>query len=147
MANPTFNQTHPGRASSNETRESYRVANGVTIYAGAIVGVKADGYLDYWNNIATTRCAGICLAEVTGNTSGTPIPEAQVAHGGILVADVTGVSDISSVNSLVYSQDGNITSLTVSAATSQAIGYVSRFISADKQEVTLFSPAELEAKV
>lgn len=146
MANPTYNRVHAGKPRAG-MRESYRVANGVTLYAGAIVGIKADGYLDYWNNIATNRCAGILLEQVTGNTSASPPPEGQVAHGDIIVADVTGVSDISSVNALVYSQDGNITSLTLTSATSPAIGYVSRFISTSEQEVTLFTPAELEAKI
>ena len=146
MADPTFNQTLEGRPGAGE-RRSYVVANGVTIYGGALVGVLASGYAGYWNNIATTRAVGVAQGEVTGNTSATPAPRVEVSHGDEVVADVAGADDIGDVGALVYSQDGNITSLTLTPATSQPIGIITEWESATRQYVRLFTPAELEAKV
>lgn len=146
MADPTFNRTLEGRAGAGE-RRSYVVANGITIYGGALVGIVASGYADYWDNIATTRAVGVAQDEVTGDTSATPEPRVEVSHGDEIVADVTGADDIGDVGALVYCQDGNPDSMTLTAATSPAIGIITEWESASRQYVRLFTPAELEAKL
>lgn len=146
MANLTAELTLPHRPRGTT---SYVVANGVTVYAGSLVGTDLNGVLNKWDNVATTRFAGICQQTVVGNTGATPPVEARVNDTGVILKGVTvaGASSIATVNSPVYCQTDNVADLTVTAATSKAIGFIVRYISGSINDVQLYTSAEQNVAV
>jgi hypothetical protein len=125
-------------------RNSFIVRTSTTVYAGGLVGTDLDGYLIPYNNIATTRPCGIALETVVGNAS----RECRVNTEGVTITTtVAGGSTIATLNSLVYCQTDNPADCTTTAATSQAIGVITRYITGTTNEVTLFSMIEAEAKI
>jgi len=143
MANLTAEQTLTYRPRGTS---SYIVANGVTLYAGALVGTDVNGYLNKWDNVATTRFAGICQQTVTGNTSANPPVEARVNEQGLILKNVNvAASSIATVNSPVFCTTDNTADLVLSGATSKAIGFIIRHISGTTNDVQLYTPAEQNA--
>lgn len=125
-------------------RHSFVVTSGSTVYAGTFVGTVATGGLSSYDNVGTTRFCGIALETVVGDGT----KQCRVNTEGVTITTtVTGVSDLTSVNSLVYCQTNNPADCTVSAATSPAIGFITRWISGTTCEVQLFSIFEAEAKI
>lgn len=147
MTNPTADAVHETRP--NAGRESFIVKTATTLYAGALVGLAADGYMDNWNNVASSRFLGILLAGAVGDTTASPPVEGRVDSSGAILRGLTllGTPTQAKVGDLVYGADGNIATLTLTAALSPAIGIFTRYIDATNQEVRLFTPAECEAKV
>jgi len=124
---------------------SYVVANATTVFAGSIVGVDANGFLNKYANAGTERIAGVCLQTVTGNTSAVPPVEARVNDTGLILTKVTvaGATSAATVNSLVYcTTDNPVTDLTTTAATSRAVGFIVRWHSGSINDVQLFTQAE-----
>ncbi len=119
---------------------SFIVKSGVKVYAHSLVGVDLDGWLIPYNNIATTRFAGICQETVTGN--GTTI-EARVDDSGVVLKNQTlAASSQATVNSLVYCTTDNPADLSLTAATSRAVGFVVRFNGGTSNDIELFTQAE-----
>lgn len=121
-----------------------KVKDSTQLYGGAIVGVAdADGLLDNWDNVATKRLAGLLREDVLGDTSATDPPHGKVLEGvrlkGVAVA---GTPTQAKLFELVYSQTGNVGDLTMTAATSKAIGILIGFRSASDCDVSLFTPEE-----
>jgi len=147
MANPSasiINETRP-RAG----RQSLIVTNATQLYAGALVGILATGYVGFWDDNAAAVFLGICEEDVLGDTSATPPVEAKVNTEGVTLRNITvgGTPTQAKVGDPVYSADGNITSLTLTIGTlNHPIGYMSRYISATEQEVTLVTPTEMLAQ-
>lgn len=140
MTNPTANVQWDHR---NRGRLAVLVDDGVQLYAGELVGVPdADGLLDHWDNVATSRFLGILLEDVLGDESEGVM--GKVDTSGITLANVAvaGTPTQAKLFEKVYCADGNITGLTMTATTSPAIGYLSRYVSASDCDVTLFTPAE-----
>lgn len=123
---------------------SYVIVDAVELFGGALVGITAAGFLDNWNNIATTKFQGILLEGATGDTSALPQVEGRVDTSGPTLTGVTlgGSPTQASVGALVYSADGNPASLTLTPGLSDAVGKVVRYDSATSQDVELFTPAE-----
>lgn len=55
------------RSSERNMRRAFIVANGSTIYRGAMVSVNADGYLIPAADTASTHFAGVALDKVVGD--------------------------------------------------------------------------------
>ena len=147
MTNPTADKIYQSRPRSGA--QSLIVTNGTKIYAGALVGILSTGYVGYWDDGANSLFLGLNLEEVTGDTSATPPIEARVNTEGITLKDITvaGTPTQAKVGDPVYSADGNVASITLdSTGRNHPIGYLSRYISATKQEVTLFTPTECLAQ-
>lgn len=66
MANLSKNTYHK-TAPRGKTR-SFVVDNGVQIYAGALVGIDASGYLDIMSDTAGHKFIGVALEDALGNT-------------------------------------------------------------------------------
>jgi hypothetical protein len=136
-----FYKTKPRGAFANPL--AIKAANGVTLYAGALVVSRADGYANISADAAGDKFEGIVLRKVTGDTSATPNPEAEIdASGPTLEAvSVTGAAAQSDVNSLVYLTSDD--TLTLSATTNlKAVGRVTRWYSGTTCDVKLFTPEE-----
>lgn len=125
-------------------RDSYVIKNAVTLYAGALVGTDANGFLDKWADTTGLKFAGVVLANATGNTSASPKTEARVNSEGLYLRNVTLASVAQSdVNSLVYCTSDNIADITLSAATNvKAIGWIVRYVGTNTCDIQLFTPAE-----
>lgn len=124
---------------------SYVVKNGVTLYAGALVGTDANGYLDKWLDTAGLKFEGILKEGCVGDTSATPKVEGKVDTSGpvLLSAAVAGATTQASVNAPVFCASDNPADMTLTATTNvAAIGKVVRWISSAVCDVELFQPAE-----
>lgn len=156
MADLGANRVH--KTSPRSGVNSYPIANGVTLYPGALVSLEG-GYLNHWADGAADVFAGICLGDalgispgdgLVGDTSATPIPEARVDESGVTLMHLDSVGDTpaqSKVGDLVYSADSDTDSLTLDATgRTHPIGYLSRFRTATDVDVTLFTPAEMLAQ-
>lgn len=124
---------------------SAKVANAAQIYAGAVIGLKADGYADNWDAVTGTTLLGIAQNTVLGDTGATPLPEVEVATDGRILerVAVTGVTAIASTGDLVYATDENTFTLT-GTSNGGAIGYIVRWHSSTSCDVKLFTPSEFK---
>ena len=155
MADLAANQIHETRPRSGYA--TYPIANGVTLYPGALVSLEG-GYLNHYADGANDVFVGVCLgdaigispgAALPGNTSGTPIPEARVDESGVTLMhlDVAGTPTQAKVGDLVYSATSNVADMTLTIGSlNHPIGYVSRFYGTDDIDVTLFTPSEFLAQ-
>jgi hypothetical protein len=156
MADVTARKTLATKTRSG--RSAYPIANGVTLYEGALVGLEG-GYLNHWADGANDVFVGIVLgdalgvspgAALTGNTSATPVPEARVDDSGVTLlglASVGGTPAAANVGDLVYCADSDTDSLTLTiGALNHPIGFLSGFRSATDVDVTLFTTAEMLAQ-
>jgi hypothetical protein len=107
-------------------RSAYPIADGVTLYEGALVGLEG-GYLNHWADGANDVFVGIVLgdalgvspgAALTGNTSATPVPEARVDDSGVTLLGLTsvgGTPTAAKVGDIVYATTSNTDDLTLDA--------------------------------
>jgi hypothetical protein len=135
MAALTADTIHKTRPNGGAGRSAY-IAGG-TIYAGSLVGVKADGLLYAWEDVAGFEFVGLALIggvatdEIRCDTSGTILREVNV-----------DTSDQTSVGELVESPSSNPADFTLTAPVNVGyIGRVVRFHSGDSCDVELFTPA------
>lgn len=143
MANLSKNTYHK-TAPRGKTR-SFVVDNGVQIYAGALVGIDASGYLDIMSDTAGHKFIGVALEDALGNTSATPPTECRVNTEGMTLENVAiaGTFVQADVNSLIYCSTSNPADSTKTEATNiEAIGWASRFRAAGYGDITLFTPEE-----
>lgn len=128
-------------------RNSYVVKDGVTIYAGSLVNIDADGYMDKHADTADLRFIGIALTTVTGDTDASPATEIRVDESGVTLMKATVASAVqASVNSLVHCITDNPADLTLVAGSNiKAVGVVTRFHEAGIADVELFTPTEHQA--
>lgn len=157
--------THNSRASVPQT---FRVATAVRIYAGAFCGIPGTGgltstrgFLQRWQNVATTLWIGIAEAQswtgalitsaqsgtpssvnsVLGDTALDPDPEISVETSPIVLKNVAvaGVSAQSDCwRTLVYCTTDNYADLTTTASIAPAIGKVLYWYSSTSCDVQLF---------
>lgn len=142
MANLTVDTLHD--TAPRGGRMSFVVADTIVLFAGALVGTNAAGFLTKWADTAGHKFKGILLAPVTGATSATPPAEGRVNTEGATLRNVAVASlTQADVNALVYCATDNPADFSLSVATNvKAVGWVSRFISAGRGDVTLFTPSE-----
>jgi len=137
-------------------RSAYPIADGVTLFEGALVGLEG-GYLNHWADGANDVFVGIVLgdalgvspgAALTGDTSGTPVPEARVDDSGVTLLgldSVDGTPTAANVGDVVYCTTSNTDDLTLTPGT-HPIGFLSGFRSATDVDVTLLTTAEMLAQ-
>jgi len=147
MANLTVDTIHDTMPRGTGGRMSFVAADGVTFFGGGLVGTNAAGFLAKWADTAGHQFAGILLAPCVGSTSATPPVEGRVNTEGVVLRNVPVASlTQADVNSLVFCATDNPADFTLSATTNvKAVGWVSRFISAGRGDVQLFTPAEHRA--
>jgi hypothetical protein len=156
MADLAVNVIH--KTSARSGFNSYPIANGITLYAGALVSLEA-GYLNHWADGAADIFAGVCLgdavgispgAALLGNTGASPIPEARIDESGVTLMhldSVAGSPTQAKVGDLVYSATSNTDDMTLTIGSlNHPIGYMSKFRSATDVDITLFTPAEMLAQ-
>lgn len=124
---------------------SFVVKDATTLYAGALVGLDANGFLDNMADTAGLKFVGVLLETVTGATSATPVPEGRVDTSGVTLQNVAiaGTFVQADLNSPIYATTGNPADCTKTATTNtKGIGWASRFRSAGFGDITLFTPSE-----
>lgn len=137
---------------------SYPIANGVTLYPGALVSLEG-GYLNHYADGANDVFVGIVLGDalgispggaLTGDTSASPVPEARVDQSGVTLMhldSVGNITDQTDVGDVVYCGTSNTDDMTTdSTARTHPIGYVAAVRSTTDVDVTLFTPAEMLAQ-
>jgi hypothetical protein len=145
MADRTFNKVY---RSEERGMRSMIVKNAVQLYGGMLVGsATADGFIDVWNNVATTIFWGLLLQDVLGATGATPPATGRVNTAGVTLKGVAvaGTPTQAKIGSPVYSQTSNPDDMTMTAATSRAIGLLVAFRTASDCDVQLFTPVEFLA--
>jgi len=156
LAAHTIHETRP-RAG----RDSYPITDGVTAYAGMLVGIQG-GHANHWADGATDVFAGLAIGGddragdgvLTGETSDSPDPQLHVNTGGDTLMHLASVGEIpsgtvtqSDVGDVVYATSSNVTDITISSSgRSHPIGYIIRFRSATDVDVQLFTPTEMLAQ-
>lgn len=136
----TYHKTAP-RAGTR----SFVIKDAVQIYAGELVGLDANGYLDKVTDASGLKFVGIALLDALGSTSATPPTEVRVNTEGETLENVAiaGTFVQADVNSLIYCSTSNPADSTKSSATNiKAIGWASRFRAAGYGDITLFTPEE-----
>jgi hypothetical protein len=140
-------------------RSEYPIANGVTLFVGAFVGIEG-GYANHWAGGVNDVFGGICLGAgegvstttgaLTGNTSATPLPSVRVDDSGVTIMHVAGLGGTATqakVGDLVYCPDSNPANMTLTiGALNHPIGFLSKFRATADVDVTLFTSAEMLAQ-
>lgn len=129
-----------------------QIINAEVIYAGSYLALASQshttaasrGRVDVFNDTGGMAPLGFANKGATGDTSASPIVEAEVELGGGVVESVavTGASAATDVGRLVYMTDDNTFTLT-RPTTGVAIGVVIRWQTSTTCDVLLFSFAEL----
>ncbi len=133
------------RTAPRGATKSFVVADTITIYAGALVGLNAGGYADKWVDQAGHTFLGVALQTVTGNLSASLKPEVMVDVSGVTLRDVTiaGTFVQADLNSILHCATDNAADAKKAANTNtKGIGWASRFASAGVGDITLFTPEE-----
>lgn len=126
------------------TTRRYLVKSGVTLYAGALVGTDANGFLDKWADTAGHKFEGVCLEGAVGDGS---TIWARVDVSGLELLNVAVASAVQgSLNSLVHCTTDNAADFSLTAGSNvKAVGRVSKFRSAGYADVLLYTPQEHDA--
>jgi hypothetical protein len=140
-----------------EMINSYPVRSGMTIYYGALVGLDTvnvnAGRLVNWNdNSGMLRFCGVAMPRgtrdlpesVLGNAGGTIVCE--VYEGGAILENVDVTNAVAmSLGDPVYCEDEGPTFKLSATPNVGSVGRVSRYISAGKCDVQLWSSMEYAA--
>lgn len=124
--------------------DAYVVKDGVTLYAGCLIGIDDDGYADHWGDEAGMTFAGMALEGCVGDTSAAPPVHVRVDASGFKFHNVTVASSVQgSVGALVYCASSNIADATlVGTSNVGAIGRYMKHTSAGVGYVELFTPGQ-----
>lgn len=128
------------------TTAAIQATTSTTFYGGGLMG-RASGRVVKWADTAGYAFLGYLNRGVVGNTSASPIPEAELDISGTILerVAVTGASAATDVGSLVYGTDDNVLTLTPTVSVG-AIGRVIRWHSSTLCDVMLFTPEEYAAR-
>jgi len=129
--------------SASDVVQAVPAVNGDILYAGALIAINADGYAVPWADTTGNNFMGVCMRQVTGDTSASPVPEAEINTAGMILKKVTIVnaSSQTDVGILCYATDDNTLTLS-STSNVNAIGRCSRWYSSTTCDVDLFTPTE-----
>jgi len=129
--------------SASDQIQSVPAVNGDILYAGALIGIDSAGYAAPWADTTNYNFAGVCMKQVTGDTSASPVPEANINTSGMILKKVTvpNASSQTDVGILCYATDDNTLTLS-STSNVNAIGRVSRWYQSTTCDVDLFTPTE-----
>jgi len=132
--------------SASDVVQSVPAVNGDVLYAGALIGINSAGYAAPWDDVANMMFIGVCMKQVTGDTSASPVPEANINTSGMILkkATIGNASSQTDVGILCYATDDNTFTLS-STSNVNAIGRVSRWYSSTTCDIDLFTPTEYMA--
>ena len=146
------------RGAEPYTTVRYKVKNATTLYPGTLLEL-ASGYVQPLQTAAAVALGVMAPTTainpnapesgsgITGNTSGTPVPEVDVFLGRVWLEQVavTGASAITDVGSLVYGDVANTAGDHVltktSTSNSAAVGRITRWYTGTTCDVELFGSA------
>lgn len=137
---------------------AFRIADGVTLFRGGLVGIVA-GYLNDWADGATDLMVGLVIGgdarndgtALLGETSDTYPPEGLCRIDGVTLKHLSGVVGaagaaltIADVGKTVYCPDDDINTNGTLATTNAThpVGILTRFTAAADVDVTLLSMME-----
>jgi len=144
MADVTFNKV---LRTEERGKKAFIVKDATQLYGGMLVGTAvADGLLDKWNNVATTKWAGLLEQDVLGATATGVVGRVDTSGKVLKGVPVAGATQAKLLGP-VYCTTSNVADLTTTAPTSLAIGILTGFRSASDCDVQLFTPAEFAAYV
>lgn len=140
---------------------SFQITNALQLYTGSYVRLASGrltqydgatgsvivGYVEAPTRDVSITSGSTTVAPLLGNTSATPVPEAQVETGSHILNKyaVTGVTAITDVGSLVYlASDDNVLTLTQPNA-SKPLGWITRWYATTSCDVYVMSWAERRA--
>ena len=140
-------------------RDSFPIADGVTIASGSLVQLES-GYLNHFSNSVNNSFMGVCIGGadragdgiIIGETSDSPDPHGFVDTSGVTLmnlASVGGTPTQAKVGDQVYSADSDTDSITLDASgtgVSFPVGWMSRFRASGDVDVQLYTPAEAKGK-
>ena len=132
--------------SASDQIQSVPAVNGDVLYAGALIAIDSAGYAAPWADPTNYNFIGVCMKQVTGDTSASPVPEANVNTSGMILkkATIGNASSQTDVGILCYATDDNTFTLS-STSNVNAIGRVSRWYSSTTCDIDLFTPTEYMA--
>jgi len=144
MANLTVDTIHDTMPRGTGGRMSFVAADGVTFFAGGLVGTNAAGFLAKWADTAGHKFEGVCLEGAVGDGS---TIWARVDVSGLELLNVAVASAVQgSLNSLVHCTTDNAADFSLVAGSNvKAVGRVSKFRSAGYADVLLYTPQEHDA--
>ncbi len=134
-------------------RDAAPMADGVTLYAGALVALES-GFVNHWADGANDVFMGILLGGkdrardgvLIGETDDSPDPEAYVNTSGVTLMHLDSVADTPSqakVGDYIYCSTSNTDDMTLeSSGATHPIGLLTRFRTTTDVDVTLFSMME-----
>jgi len=135
-------------------RDSFPIADGVTVAAGTLVQLEA-GFLNHWDDSASNDVfVGIVIGGedragdgiIIGETSDTPDPRAFVDTSGVILMhldSINGTPSQAKVGDLIYCDDSDTDNMDLQASgNTNAIGVLWEFRSTTDCDVKLFTPAE-----
>ena len=145
LAAKTIHKTRP-----NAGRDSHVIADGVTLYEGALVQLQ-NGYLNHWDE--TGEFMGILLAGddrlgagvITGETSDSPPPEARLDSSGVILMHLSGVAGTptqAKVGDQVWCADSNPDNMTLADTGNPPVGWLIKYRSSTDVDVQLYRPGE-----
>jgi hypothetical protein len=131
---------------ANPEIQAVPAVNGDVLYAGALIGIDSAGYAAPWDDVTNYNFVGVCMRQVTGDTSASPVPEAEINTSGVILkkATIGNASSQTDVGILCYATDDNTFTLS-STSNVNAVGRVSRWYSSTTCDIDLFTPAEYMA--
>lgn len=121
--------------------------NSTTFYAGSFVCLDiSTGYINKAADTANFVWQGLCVRQVAGDTTASPVPEVEIVTGNFILRnyDVVGTSAVTHQGDLVYCLDDNILDLT-SSSNLKAMGRIIRWRTGTKCDVYVFTPQESAA--
>ncbi len=146
------------KTSPRSGRDSFPIADGVTLYAGTLVQLSS-GFLDHWDDAgAGSTFMGVLLGGddragdgiIIGETSDTPDPRGFVDTSGVTLmhlASINGTPSQAKVGDLVYGGTSNVDDMDLQASgNTDPIGYLKEFRSTTDCDVQLFTPTEFLAQ-
>lgn len=162
MANLTANRQLKLKEFPGARRpQSFQITNALQLYTGSYVILSSGrvtqydggngsiivGYVEAPTRDQSITSGSTTVAPLLGNTSATPIPEAQVETGAHILNKyaVTGASAATDVNTLVYLGSDDNTLTTTQPGTSKPLGWITRFYSSTQFDVYVMSWAERRA--
>lgn len=124
-------------SASGDSLQSFQVVNADIVYASALVGLALPGHGTPGFIVPYTPTANLCPIgfsvdpAVTGNSSGSPVPEASIdIGGGGMLLTITGLANtVADIGKKVYPVTDNTFALTYGANTIN-IGHIYRSQSA-----------------
>ncbi len=139
MANLTANKIWE---TQRRGRNGFVVADGVELFAGELVEIDANGFLN--KNTGGAKFVGLLHEGVIGDTSASPPPEGKVNTAGEVLKNIAVAGIVQAdVGKQLTCATSNIEDAAIVA--SGGIGIITRFVSAGVCDIELRRTTEIQA--